>query len=497
MATPAASYAGFAAIPFIPFIRRIGDRLEVEVPEPKATLFRGVLSLTCFGLSLLILLTGKPPEELTIIGVSICLFFIPGCICLWNHSFRCTWLVVGPQKWRAVSGWMMSAPDPDRFVKGPFITHQKDGLVKDFISLTVTENASQGLLFESTSGSFYFNPDKLQKLWTFEKACLAGKVEDFMNEMKGHIRHDLDGSIELKTWSQHDVDYSTLPKSLRPVDSVGGFKTHIRRTGNRLDVIADRNVGVILWAAVTLSISVLLIKTLILRTTGKVLFLISLFYVLIACLVSIMVILTQVSGKWLVVERYTWRLTSFWLRYPNIERDMARSQNWSDKELCGAFVAEVPLPNGDTGTTNYFEYFSLRVKDIAGADPNVIHILRTTRDEMQWLAEEVDKHIKMIKEHPFPAKAVSCSIPLEHVSTWYCYIWWLKWPLKMLSVWGVTLWATRPTRASTKGPDRTEPQRRGGARGFVCLSCHVLPLSLRPARAKKDSEALAWPLTEH
>ncbi|GIL84037.1 hypothetical protein Vretimale_11073 [Volvox reticuliferus] len=93
---------------------------------------------------------------------------------------------------------------------------------------------------------------------------------------------------------------------------------------------------------------------------------------------------------------------------------MARSQNWSDKELCGAFVAEVPLPNGDTGTTNYFEYFSLRVKDIAGADPNVIHILRTTRDEMQWLAEEVDKHIKMIKEHPFPAKAVSCSIPLEH-----------------------------------------------------------------------------------
>ncbi|GIM06778.1 hypothetical protein Vretimale_11073 [Volvox reticuliferus] len=122
MATPAAS-DGTPAVRS--FVRRIGDRLEVKVPESKAMLFWGVILLTCFGASFVIFIAGDPVLELLIIGISICAFLMPSLLCLWDYSFRRTWLVVGPETWRAVSGWMMSAPDPDRFVKGPFILQQK------------------------------------------------------------------------------------------------------------------------------------------------------------------------------------------------------------------------------------------------------------------------------------------------------------------------------------------------------------------------------------
>ncbi|GIL83955.1 hypothetical protein Vretimale_10936 [Volvox reticuliferus] len=391
------------------FVRRNGDRLEVEVLESKILLIIGVVFLMCFGASFTILMTGDPLLELFIIGLSICLCLIPSLLSFWHYSFRRTWLVVGPQMWRAVSGWMMmSAPDPDRFVEGPFISHQKDGLVKDFISLTVTEKTSQGLLFESTGGRFYFNPYVLQRLSRSEKEWLAGKVNDFMNEMKGCIRHGQDGSTRLKTiqpCSQHVVDYSTLPECLRPVDDFGGFHTHIRRTGNRLDVFGPMYVGCALWAAATLGIWAVLLA-IVLTSKGAIWHNIPLCLLAFPMLISTMCFLGSIQGRWLVVDRYTWRLTRFWLRYPNIERDMARSQKWSDTELCGAFVDEVTTTDNDGTRMNYY-YFSLRIQNNnAGADPKVIHVLASTRDEMEWLAGEVDKHIKMVKEHPFPATAV-------------------------------------------------------------------------------------------
>ncbi|GIM06698.1 hypothetical protein Vretimale_10936 [Volvox reticuliferus] len=419
MATPAAS----DGTPRVrPFVRRIGDRLEVEVLEPEMTFIIGLGLLIWFGASFLTLMTGDPLLELFIIGLSICLCLIPSLLCFWHYSFRRTWLVVGPQMWRAVSGWMMmSAPNPDRFVEGPFISHQKDGLVESFISLTIPEDETRGLLFESTGGRFYFNPRKLQTLSRREKEWLAGKINDFMNEMKGRSRHGQDGSNGQQTiqpWSQHVVDYSTLPESLRPVDDFGGFKTHIRRTGNRLDVFTPISVGCALWAAATLGIWAVLLAIIQVCSNNASLQIAAYCCFGLLLFVSYIILSPCIWGSmWLVVERDTWRLTSFRLQYPNIEKDMARSQKRPDTELCGAFVDKVLNPSDETGTT-YEYHFSLRVqKNNPGENPSTIHVLKTKITEAQWLAEEVDKHIKMVKEHPFPATTTwRHSVPMESVT---------------------------------------------------------------------------------
>ncbi|GIL83967.1 hypothetical protein Vretifemale_12685 [Volvox reticuliferus] len=414
MATPAASADGPPAVRS--FVRRIGDRLEVKVPESKVLLLFPTLTLMLgLGFWPVFCLDGDPVVNLYLTG-SVPLCLIPGLLGVWEYLFRRTWLVVGPEMWRAVSGWMMmSAPDPDRFVEGPFISHQKDGLVKDFISLTVTEDETRGLLFESTGVRFYFNPSKLQSLSRREKEWLAGKINDFMNEMKVR-KHGQDGSIKLQTiqpWWQHVVDYSTLPESLRPVDSVGGFSTHIWRRGNRLDVITPKNVGLTLSAVSAFSIGAALIPI-------TYIFAIDVFYGIIGAIGSGLLLLGStvcflgnIQGRWLVVDRYTWRLTMYWLRYPNIERDMARSQKWSDEELCGAFV--------DVASSGELhDYLGLRVQNTAGAHPMmIIHraLSTSTFHEAQWLEEEINKHIKMVKEHPATIVSGSTVVPSSKESS--------------------------------------------------------------------------------
>ncbi|GLI60115.1 hypothetical protein VaNZ11_002133 [Volvox africanus] len=55
-----------------------------------------------------------------------------------------------------------------------------------------------------------------------------------------------------------------------------------------------------------------------------------------------------------------------------------------------------------------------RVQNNLAADPKVIHIRKTTINEAQWLADEV-KHIRIVKEQPFPTTPLRPSVPMDPV----------------------------------------------------------------------------------
>ncbi|GIL56361.1 hypothetical protein Vafri_11730 [Volvox africanus] len=184
-----ASTAALGDIPSLPpsrrqyYFRRIGDRLELKVTPHRGWFISGIILQMCFAASFTILFTGKSSLVLLILDTTLFWCFIPGMLCL-LVSFRNTcWLVVGPRKWRAVSG-QMTPPDPDGLVGGPF-TRQKDGQVHDFISLTISASGQgDDLFFESKTARFWFDPPGLRKVSRIDKEWLAGQIIDFMNEMK-------------------------------------------------------------------------------------------------------------------------------------------------------------------------------------------------------------------------------------------------------------------------------------------------------------------------
>ncbi|GLI60119.1 hypothetical protein VaNZ11_002140 [Volvox africanus] len=129
------------------------------------------------------------------------------------------------------------------------------------------------------------------------------------------------------------------------------------------------------------------------------------------------------EGMRLVVEQDTWQLISFlWIK--NDIDNMASPQNGtsdtvlyiqsgSTQELCGAFVNEIRI-SGET--ENFISYcFSLRVQNSLAADSKILNIDTTTINEAQWLADEVNKHIKIVKEQPFPATPLCPSVPMDPV----------------------------------------------------------------------------------
>ncbi|GIL59342.1 hypothetical protein Vafri_14234 [Volvox africanus] len=414
MASPAAATDSVPGTTFIrQHFKRKGDRLELKVPINPASPALGTILFMCFGASFMIFFTGKPLLELQIIGLTICILLIPGLICLRN-SFEYTWLVVGPHKWRAVSGWMWSTtPDPDRFVKGAFITHQKEGRIKDFISVTVVNQGSfEILMFESTTTRFQLEPCKLQMHSHADKEWLADQINNFMNEMKGRS-HAIDGTNELQStqaWPlQADSNYSTLQESLRPVDAVGAFIPNIIRTGNRLDVVTTRPAATYstrICLAIIAAISALVIGgTAASRRRDADI------WVYIVFGIILLIVFPNLTGKgskgsWLIVEQSTWQLTTFsWKEISKIDTntmDPSKIGNMVKgciQELCGAFVDET-YNYDDSGNSSTTYYMSLRVQKHPAENPTVIHVHETNQYEAQWLADEVNKHIKIVKEEP-------------------------------------------------------------------------------------------------
>ncbi|GLI60202.1 hypothetical protein VaNZ11_002272 [Volvox africanus] len=427
MASPAAA-GGVPAVPLSirDYFRIKGDRLEVKLPKFPNAPTMAITLIMCFGASLMILFTENYRLALQVIAISTCVLLIPGLKC-WRNSYEKTWLVVGPHKWLAVSGWMWSTPDPDRIVNGASITHLKEGLVKDFISVTVAEHESlEVLLFQSNTTRFQLEPYKLRMLSRADKEWLAGQINNFINEMKGRS-HVIDVTNELQptiVQQQQASIYSTLPESLRPLDTVGGFKMRIKRSGNRLDMVTSRPVATYsrTWisAIIMLSISGGVLEATVTTDTPVDIWVYVLSAFVILYGLGILCSIPKASeGKWLVVEQDTWQLITFsWLI--NDIGTMAFPQNGtsitargSTQELCRAFVDDI---HHDDSEMPYIDYcFSLRVQNSFAAYPKVIHIHSTTINEAQWLADEVNKHIRIVKEQPFPTTPLRPTVPMDQV----------------------------------------------------------------------------------